>query len=315
MIGKLTLDQLRVLVAIAENGSFSAAAHKLRRVQSAISQTVQTLEQAQNVALFDRSSRTPKLTEAGRLLVLRARQVLVQAAMFESAAEAIAAGQEAELAIAVDCFLNESVLLDSLRDLHAQFPDLSVSLYKEGIWASERRVRQGLATLGICLIHPHTAQDLQSHFITWLKLIPVVAPNHPLASETRWLDKQMLSEHFQLTLTDPTGIDLVEHAVVSPRLWKFVDLTQRHEMLRRGIGWANMPFHLVADDVESGKLVKLPVRDPAITPEPVAIFAVYRRDHPPRRAARWLLENLRKRFEGAPAIARPGDDISELLTL
>ncbi|MCW6510044.1 LysR family transcriptional regulator [Lichenifustis flavocetrariae] len=59
MIGSLSLDQLKVLVAVADTGSFSAAARKLGRVQSAISQTVQTLEDAQGVQLFDRSGHKP----------------------------------------------------------------------------------------------------------------------------------------------------------------------------------------------------------------------------------------------------------------
>ncbi|HUH77072.1 MAG TPA: LysR family transcriptional regulator, partial [Devosia sp.] len=55
MLDRLTLDQLRVLVTIAELGSFSAAARKLQRVQSAISQTVRALESSLDVTLFDRS--------------------------------------------------------------------------------------------------------------------------------------------------------------------------------------------------------------------------------------------------------------------
>ena len=56
MIDPLTLDQMRVLVAVAETGSFSAAARKLGRVQSAISQAVQAMEQALQLTLFDRSA-------------------------------------------------------------------------------------------------------------------------------------------------------------------------------------------------------------------------------------------------------------------
>ena len=54
MLDRLTLDQLRVLVAVAETGSFSAAARKLGRVQSAVSQAAQTLEEVLGAALFDR---------------------------------------------------------------------------------------------------------------------------------------------------------------------------------------------------------------------------------------------------------------------
>ena len=56
MIDPLTLDQMRVLVAVAEAGSFSAAARRLGRVQSAISQAVQAMETTLGMALFDRST-------------------------------------------------------------------------------------------------------------------------------------------------------------------------------------------------------------------------------------------------------------------
>ena len=80
MIGKLSLDQLRVLVAIADTGSFSAAGRKLDRAQSAISQIIASLEGAQGVALFDRSGHRPKSTDIGHILVAQARLVLAGAA-------------------------------------------------------------------------------------------------------------------------------------------------------------------------------------------------------------------------------------------
>ena len=69
MIDPLTLDQMRVLVAVAETGSFSAASRKLGRVQSAVSQAVRAMETTLGVTLFDRSTKTPTLTEAGAAIV------------------------------------------------------------------------------------------------------------------------------------------------------------------------------------------------------------------------------------------------------
>ena len=68
MLDNLTLDQMRVLIAVAEAGSFSAAARRLGRVQSAVSQAMQTLEENLRLTLFDRSAKTPTLTEAGRIV-------------------------------------------------------------------------------------------------------------------------------------------------------------------------------------------------------------------------------------------------------
>ena len=63
MFDPITLDQLRALVTVAEEGSFSAAARKLRRVQSAISTSMANLEDQLGVPVWDRSTKIAKLTE------------------------------------------------------------------------------------------------------------------------------------------------------------------------------------------------------------------------------------------------------------
>ena len=102
MIDPLTLDQMRVLVAVAENGSFSAAARKLGRVQSAISQAIQTMESTLGLSLFDRSPKTPTLTDAGAAIVADCKALLVQAGALRARARSISEGVEAELTLAVD---------------------------------------------------------------------------------------------------------------------------------------------------------------------------------------------------------------------
>lgn len=117
MIGSLTLDQLRVLVAIADTGSFSAAGRKLGRVQSAISQTVATLKEVQGVTLFDRRGHRPLLTETGRVLFKQARLVLASADRFEAIAMGAQSGLEPELVIAIDPLVPTAPLIESLRAL------------------------------------------------------------------------------------------------------------------------------------------------------------------------------------------------------
>lgn len=68
MIESLTLDQLRILVTVSDEGGFSAAGRTLGRVQSAISQSVKALEENQGIRIFDRSRQRPTLTAVGRVL-------------------------------------------------------------------------------------------------------------------------------------------------------------------------------------------------------------------------------------------------------
>ena len=105
MIDSLTLDQMRVLVAVADAGSFSAAARKLGRVQSAISQSIQTLEATLGLVLFDRSGKMPQLTDAGKALVGDARALIAGARAIRARAQSMAEDVEPELTLAVDSML------------------------------------------------------------------------------------------------------------------------------------------------------------------------------------------------------------------
>ena len=133
------MDQLRVLVSIDDSGSFSAAGRQLRRVQSAISHTVQALEEAQGVQLFDRSTRTPRMTAAGQALVEQARQVLRQAAVFERTASAeapwyvVPANSKWYARLAV-----QELLISALEDIDPQWPvaDFDVEAEKKRLAAS-----------------------------------------------------------------------------------------------------------------------------------------------------------------------------------
>ena len=102
MIDPLTLDQMRVLVAVAEAGSFSAAARRLSRVQSAISQAVQAMETTLGVQLFDRSTKRPTLTDSGAAILEDARAIVRGATALRARAQSIASDVEAELTLAVD---------------------------------------------------------------------------------------------------------------------------------------------------------------------------------------------------------------------
>ena len=110
MLDRLTLDQLRVFIAAVETGSFSAAARKLNRAQSAISQTVCALETTLETPLFDRTARVPALTEFGRAIIEDARRLVRDAERIKGRARAYRADREAALALAVDVMFPNALL-------------------------------------------------------------------------------------------------------------------------------------------------------------------------------------------------------------
>lgn len=301
MIGALTLDQLRVLVTVAVTGSFSAAGRKLGRVQSAISQAVQTLEEAQGVQLFDRSGHRPRLTRLGQSLLEQARLVLASASRFEAVAAGARAGLEAELTVAIDPLVPTGPLIASLRDFRATFPDLPVSFWTEGVGGAERRVRDGTASLGVCLLLPTVPATLTAYPLMDLPLVAVAAPDHPLALAGRPLHRADLEAHIQLVLSDPQDQDGSAYGVVGSRLWRFVDLGRRLDFLLAGFGWCKMPRHIVTPMLQDGRLVALSIPDESVMPSTsLLIYAAHARDKPLGTAGAWLLATLRQRLSLSP---------------
>ena len=296
MIGSLTLDQLRVLVDIADSGSFSATGRRLHRVQSAISQCVAALEESQGVLLFDRSGHRPRLTDVGRVLVDQARRVLATASRFEAMAANTRDGLEPEMALAIDPLVPTAPLIESLRSLDATFPDLVVTFSTEGLGGSLRRLRSGAAALAVCVLLPVVPDDIVAFPLMRVRLQAVVSPGHPLAALRRPARADDLAPHVQLVLSDPVEPNSPNYGLAGERRWRFVDLGQRLDFVLAGFGWCRMPLHLVEPAFADGRLVPIDIADDATPADGLIIYAAHRQDRLPGKAGRWLLDNLRSRL-------------------
>jgi len=306
MFDPLTLDQMRVLVAVAEAGSFSAAARRLGRVQSAISQTVQTMEATLGIELFDRSARTPVPTDAGAAIVKDARAMLDGARALRARAQSMAEDVEPELTLAVDALFPMPLLMMSLNALRGEFPKLPATVFTEALGGAEQRLREGAARMAIYSLPAGPPRDLNAEFLTRIALIPVVAADHPLARAEAPIAREALEPHVQLVLTDRTSLTQNTQAgVVGRHIWRFADLATRLEFLIAGFGWCNMPLHMVEGPIAAGRLKRLVIADHV--PAELPIYAVHERGRALGRASRWLVGDLRERLKTCPgATARAG---------
>src|SRR6202789_3458131 len=299
MIDSLTLDQMRILVAVADAGSFSAAARKLGRVPPGISQSIQTLETTLGLVLFDRSGKTPRLTDAGKALVGDSRALIAGAQAIRARAQSMAEDVEPELTLAGASMLPMPLLMESLKALRVAFPLLPASVFTEALGGAEQRLRDGAPRLWVYTIPPTSPSDLVSEFMTRIAMWPVVAANHPLAALPQPLAREALDPHVQLVLTDRTS--LTQHlsgGIVSRHIWRFADLATRLDFLLAGFGWCNMPSHMVSDHVAAGRLRRLPL--PHQEEVALPLYVVLERGRLPGRAGRWLIADLRERMKTCP---------------
>ncbi|MCC7274892.1 MAG: LysR family transcriptional regulator [Alphaproteobacteria bacterium] len=310
MLDAMSLDQLRVFLAVCDAGSFSAAARRLRRAQSAVSHAVMTLEAALGLRLFDRGGRIPVLTAAGRTLAADARTVVGQAEEMKARARAIAADLEPELSLAVDAIFPRPVLIRALDGLRAEFPLLPVALYTEALGAVEERVLSGRCSLGISSLGnlAPAAAGLERRLLTEIPFVPVAAAMHPLARLPPPLGNAVLRRHTQLVLTDRSALtEGFRGGIVGERTWRFADLDTKLAFLVAGFGWGGMPTHMVEAEIAQGRLAALALEEWGGRPRHLPLSVVHRRGDTPGRAARWLLQRLEPELAQCPAdhVGRP----------
>ena len=124
------------------------------------------------------------------------------------------------------------------------------------------------------------------------------ASDHPLARLGRPVTRADLEPHVQLVLSDPIDTTGPAYGLASARLWRFVDLQRRLDMLLAGFGWCRMPEHLITQLLADGRLVRLELADDGAR-EDLTIYAAHMRDRPLGPAGRWLLNDLKLRLIGA----------------
>ncbi len=291
MLDALTLDQARIFLAVAETGSFSAAARRVRRVQSAVSQSVLALERTLGTELFDRSGRLPALTLAGKALLADARAMIRSADAFRAKAEAFAGGVEPTLAIAVSPLFPTDPVVAALRAVDARYPATRITVFAGGLGRPERLLRAGTVSLAIYAAEITASNDLEREFLRAVEMVPVAAASHPLAVGGGPVARGDLAEAVQLVLGDDPGSATASRGILSRRTWWFDDLKSRLDFLLAGAGWCHLPTHLADPLLADGRLVRLAADGVGYA---LSAFAVHMPGRPPGPAAQALLAEIRR---------------------
>ena len=244
-----SIDQLLVLLTVAEAGSFTAAAKRLGRATSAISYAIDTLEAQLGLSLFDRgTTRKPKLTQQGEAVVSEAKAVAHSVETLRARVRGFLDELEPELSLVVDSMLPSDRLTTLLREFHVRFPTVPVRLLMETLGGVERVVRSGLASIGVGSLLHMDMTGFRRIDIEGVRIIPVAAPNHPLAKASGAAPPEA-SDFVQLVLSEQPAAESRDYGVVSLNTWRIGDQTARHKLLLAGLGWGGMPEPVVRADM------------------------------------------------------------------
>jgi DNA-binding transcriptional LysR family regulator len=305
------LRQVETFRAVAEELSFSRAAHRLGYVQSSVSAQVAALEQDLGAPLFDRLGRKIALTDAGRVMLRYSSRLLD---LTEEAREAVAdAGVgSGEVTGTLTVSAPETLLTYRLPRLlalfHERHPKVRLSVRPSAVGrlvgSMRRSVEEGGVNVAFVLDGPvefsgHSVEPLLEESVS-----VIVPATHALASSTMAASRDLSGETVLLPEAPESGCayrgqferQLGAASVVPAEKMEFQSIEAVKQCVAAGMGVSVMPSVAVSAELEDGKLAALRWQEPF----EVLTQMVWHEERWQSPALRAFLETAREVFSVAP---------------
>src|SRR6201996_591899 len=186
----MTLEQLRIFVAVAEHQHVTRAASELNLTQSATSAAIGALEARYGIKLFDRIGRGITLTQTGKDFLIEARAVLARAADATQVLNDLAGLKRGSLSIAASQTVGNYWLPPRIQAFHAAYPGIELRLAIANTEQVTRMVLQGSADIGFVEGDVEEA-ILSARKIDGDSLILAVGARHPWVNRTKVTAKDL----------------------------------------------------------------------------------------------------------------------------
>ena len=260
----ITLEVLETIDAIERRGSFAKAAEELNKATSAVSYTVQKLEEQLDIALFQRQGRRSVLTPAGQLILTEGREILHTTARLANKAKEVATGWEPRLSIAMESLLPYSTFFNVLKAFLLEHPSLEVDVCECVLNGGWEALEQGRVDLIIGAPGPVPLQKgYRAVPIAPLNLAPVIAANHEIANTLKQHEEHevLLAKLRRVITHDTSIIDITRSAGLSNdgKTFYVQTIDQKVEAIRAGIGIGHLPRHRIQYLIDNGELIELKI--------------------------------------------------------
>ena len=288
---RLSLDALIVLDAIERKGSFAAAATELHRVPSAVTYTIQKLEQDLDVLIFDRSGHRARLTPAGQELLREGRPLLDAASALEARVKRVATGWEPELRIAVGDLVDFEVLLESVAAFDASGAETRLRFSHEVYGGTWDALYTGRADLAIGA--PDDAPPgggYKSVPLGEVEFVLAVAPTHPLAREPQPVPMNVVRMHRAVSCGDTSRTLPPRTSGLLTGQPTLTVATQDAKLAAQiaGLGVGHLPRRVLTKHLEAGRLVEIKVDEG----KPVALLHLAWPTKARGNALRWFIDHF-----------------------
>ena len=296
----LTPDALAMLQAIADTGSFAAAARQLGLVPSALTYRVRQIEDALDVLLFDRSARQARPTQAGAELLREGQRLLEDLDAVAHRVRRVATGWEPQLTISCDGVISRATLFELIEAFYALAPPTRLKISDGILSGTLEALVSGRADLAIGVaVNASNVVGLQTRPLGDVPFVFAIAPHHPLAQCSAPITDTQLLHHRAVAVADSAQRSAITMGLLSGQDVLTVDSMQaKIQAQLRGLGCGFLPEPMVRAYVEAGHLVVRSVTRPErVVPLHYAWGGHGRTE--PGKALQWWIEQL-----GRPATRR-----------
>jgi DNA-binding transcriptional LysR family regulator len=256
----IDIDGIKAFVTVADARSFSIAANRLHLTQPAVSKRIALLESQMGVRLFDRIGRTVNLTEAGRALEPRARDILMNIEDTQREISNLAGNIGGQLSLATSHHIGLWRLPEVLRTFSQRYPDVSLDLHFMDSEVAHEQIVQGNLELGVITLAPKSHERLTAIPVWRDQLVFMCAADHPLAEHDKVYIEQL--PDFPAILPDMSTFtgrivkSLFEERGLSLDVSMSTNYLETIKMLISvGLGWSVLPISMIDDSL---KLINVP---------------------------------------------------------
>jgi DNA-binding transcriptional LysR family regulator len=255
-----TLEQARSFLAVAEYQHVSKAAASLFLTQSAVTQQLRHLERALGVRLVERSGRGVRLTDAGRAVAASCRTALRAVELVEDSARAARTVQAGSLHLGASPTCAAHYLPTSLATFSQRFSGVELKVTIEPSRTVNEQVLAG--TIDAAFVESAVLPGLISAVLAKDELVVVAHRDHPLA-KLRKVTSADLATHRYLARSpgwaaEQAARDLMGDAYLVGPVLELGHPEYIRAAVVAGLGYAVMPIVVIAAELDSGVLVRLP---------------------------------------------------------
>jgi DNA-binding transcriptional LysR family regulator len=284
-------QHLAAFIAIADTGSFSAAAYQLNLTQPAVSKRIALLEEQVGSPLFDRIGRSVSLTEAGMLLLPRARTILQEVTTARRAIADLSGAVGGNLSVATSHHIGLHRLPPYLRQFLKQYPEVKLDLHFLDSEQAYQEVLQGRFDVAIVTLSQEQDARVVAEPIWQDNLCFVAAKNHRLAQAKSLQLAELTPYQAILPDTNTSTTRLIKTLFDQQQQPLEITMVTNHldtikMMVSIGLGWGVLPATMISDEIAT-----LPVKHPPLLR---TLGCIYHRQRTLNNAAHRFLTLLKQ---------------------